>query len=181
MIDLLRIARVVGGKACQQLEQERPEAVVVDLIVVALLEEHLRSHVFRRTAEGKGQEIVCHVGSGEPEVCELDVAIGVYEDVLGLYVSVDDLVLVEVVDGEANLAEVELGLVLGHALDFLELLEEFSAGTVLQAEADPVFGFENAEQAAEEWMLVLGVSQVDHNVALILDDLKFIVLGDELL
>ncbi len=48
---------------------------------------------------------------GEAEVDELDVASVVDEDVLGLEVSVDDVHLVEVLNGENGLCYDETGLV----------------------------------------------------------------------
>lgn len=42
-----------------------------------------------------------------PEVCKLDVALGVQEDVLQLEVPVDDVVPVQEVDGEIQLSRIE--------------------------------------------------------------------------
>ena len=42
-----------------------------------------------------------------PEVCQLDVALGVQEDVLQLEVPVDDVVPVQEVDGEIQLGRIE--------------------------------------------------------------------------
>ena len=42
-----------------------------------------------------------------PEVCQLDVALGVQEDVLQLEVPMDDVVPVQEVDGEIQLSRIE--------------------------------------------------------------------------
>lgn len=57
-------------------------------------------------------------------------------------------------DGKADLCKVELALFFVHAFYALELLEEFASWAVLKAEAHPIFGFEYAEQFAEEGVCI---------------------------
>ena len=55
------------------------------------------------------------------KVSQLDKALQVYEDVLGLEVTVHDVVVVEVLQGQHNGGNVELGQVLIHPLQHLHL------------------------------------------------------------
>ena len=66
----------------------------------------------------------------QAEVCYFDVPLGVYEEVFGFEIAVDDVLLVEVLDAEEYLDEVEFGLLLRHALDVFEAVEELASGAV---------------------------------------------------
>ena len=58
------------------------------------------------------------------------MAVVVDEEVLGLEVAVDDVLLVEVHQSVEYFDEVEAGVVLAHPFDGLEVVEELSAGAV---------------------------------------------------
>jgi hypothetical protein len=65
----------------------------VDKVV---LEDHLGRHVFGTAAEGVRQLPLVHVRLGQAQVCDLDVAVLAQQDVFGLDIAVDYVVLVEV-------------------------------------------------------------------------------------
>jgi hypothetical protein len=73
-----------------------------------ILRHLLLTQVLRSAAEGVGHLLTQHLG--EAEVSELDVAILVDEDVLGLQVSVDDAAAVQVAQSQGHLGSVELSL-----------------------------------------------------------------------
>ena len=58
---------------------------------------------------------------GKAKVAQLDEALEVYEDVLGLEVAVDNVVVVQILQGQHYAADVELGQVFVHALQHLHL------------------------------------------------------------
>jgi len=60
-------------------------------------------------------------------------------DVLRFQVTVDDIILMEIVHGQDHLCAVKLGLSLCQALAFQDHIEEFPAGTVLQHEEEFFF------------------------------------------
>ena len=65
------------------------------------------------------------------EVREDDVTIAVEEDVLELNVAVDDSVLVELLEGEHDLADVDAHLVLRELLPLVEVREQLAAVHVI--------------------------------------------------
>ena len=73
---------------------------------MSLVEDDLRGDVLRSAAEGPGRLAAVELAR-EAEVCELDVARGVEQQVLWLEVAVDDAAVVEVVEGEDHAAHVE--------------------------------------------------------------------------
>ena len=65
------------------------------------------------------------------EVCEYDVSVAVEEYVLQLDVPVDDAVLVELLEGEHDLADVDAHLVLSELLPLVEMREQLAAVHVI--------------------------------------------------
>lgn len=73
---------------------------------------------------------------GEPEVDELEVALGVDEDVFRLQVAVcDALALVQELENQDNLGGVELGRRLVEAARAAEVAEDLAAGAVIELAA----------------------------------------------
>ncbi len=58
---------------------------------------------------------------GKAKVSQLYKALQVYEDILGLQIPVYDVVVVEILQGQHNGGNVELGQVLIHPLEHLDL------------------------------------------------------------
>jgi len=161
--------------ADQQLEEQYTQAVEVEAIVVACLQEHLRAHILRRTAEG-----VRALGIVEPlaqaEVAEADMALVVEEDVLRLDVAVDYPLRVNMPQCEAQLSQVEpcLGL---RELTFLpQVKEQLASRAVLQQQEKVLAVLESREELRDEGML-----QLRKNVTLVQDDRMFVELCKELL
>lgn len=76
---------------------------------MTLLSDDFWRHILGSTHDGVG--LLTSVGQllGDSEVCQLEVTIGVQEDVLWLQVSVDDVHLVEILQSEKNLSSIEFG------------------------------------------------------------------------
>lgn len=68
---------------------------------------YLWCHEFGSTTEGTGVAAVPHTFFAETVVCNLDVAIQGQENVVELQVTVNDAVLMEVLESQANLCSVE--------------------------------------------------------------------------
>jgi hypothetical protein len=96
-----------------------------------------------------------------------------------LDVSVNDIILVQVQDCQAHFQEVEPCLDFVHFAHSAKLLEQFATGAVFNPEDDPSSGLECTEQFAEEGMRFFLLGELYHDIALVLDDLVLIVLGDE--
>eukprot|EP00962_Isochrysis_galbana_P035958 scaffold12360_cov109-Isochrysis_galbana.AAC.11 len=72
-----------------------PHRPPVERLAMPRVQDHLRRQIIRRAAEGEGALSGCQP-LGEAEVDELDVALGVEQQVLGLEVAEDDTVGVQV-------------------------------------------------------------------------------------
>ena len=92
--------------------------------------DHFGGHVLGGPAERVGDFAGVEAGLAESEVSDLDVAVVVDEEVLGLEVAVDDVLLVEVHQTIEDFDEVEASVVLAHPLDGFKVVEELSAGAV---------------------------------------------------
>ena len=73
--------------ADQHLEDEDAEAPPVDRARVRRLRQDFRGQKFRRSAEGSGSVAEAHALFAEPEVSDLDVALGVEQQVVEFQVS----------------------------------------------------------------------------------------------
>lgn len=70
------------GEPVQHLEQEDAQSPDIDAVVVLVLQDHLRSHVFVRSAEGRPLGVDVH--RAPAEVAEFEVEAVVQEEVFGL-------------------------------------------------------------------------------------------------
>lgn len=95
---------VEGVDAGDHFVEEDAEGPPVDGLAVSLVQQDLRREVLRGSAEG-----VCPAFDdlGEPEIGEFQVAVGADEQVLGLEVSVDDILRVQVLEHGRHLRRVE--------------------------------------------------------------------------
>lgn len=86
----------VGGLGLDHLDGHDAEGPDVDLGAVLLLLDDLGRHPVGRTDHGGALGALLGELGAEAEVCDLDVAAGGEEDVVGLDVSVDDVLGVQV-------------------------------------------------------------------------------------
>ncbi len=140
-VDLLFIARVEGRVADKELIVESPKTIEIDHAAMsARRTEHLRGDVLRRATERVAAVMRPKVIAREAEVGELDMAIEVEENVLRLEVAIDDVLRVEVLDGQDDLYEVELSYSLRETGLFQKMEEELTAWTEIKHEVDIVLG-----------------------------------------
>lgn len=148
--------------------------VPVDRLVVALGGDDLGRKVVRGAAEGP-----CDVRHllGEAKIGDLEVAVAVEQQVLGLQVTVDDVVRVQVVQGQGDLGGVELGDGVGEALGLAQQTKQLAALDKVHDHVQVLAVLEGAPQGDEEGVLdllqhaalVVGVLDLLH-----LDDLRLL-------
>lgn len=90
-----------------------------------------------------------------PKIGELHMAILVHDDILQLQVTVDDPVLVQVLNGEQDLGRIEPGPVFGEGAKIADVLEEFSPAQVIHHKIQPVFTLEGVMKLDNEGVLDL--------------------------
>jgi hypothetical protein len=100
------------------------QSLPVNRLVVAF-----RGDDFGGQVVGRAAERPCDVGHlfGETKVGNLEVTMAVEQQVLGLQVAVDDVVRVQVVEGEGDLSGVELCDGVGEALRLAQQAEQLAA------------------------------------------------------
>mmetsp|Transcript_11936 Transcript_11936/g.24230 ORF Transcript_11936/g.24230 Transcript_11936/m.24230 type:complete len:330 (-) Transcript_11936:2835-3824(-) len=131
-------APVEGVAAGHHLVHEQAEAPPVDALCVPALEQHLGRHVLLRPAERPRREahgpppllpvlrkrVSDLKAPAQPEVRQLDVPVSLQEHVLRLQVPVNDVDVVQGLEGERDLANVELSPALLHPAHLAEEGEE---------------------------------------------------------
>lgn len=150
-----------GGQPVNHLEDEGAEAPDVDGLVVRPLQDDLRRDVLGRADEAlRALALFDHLGYAE--VSEAGVAVFVKEHVLRLEVAVEDVLGVEVLQAEQDLAGVEAGLRLGEADALAKVVVEFAALLELHGEEDVAGRGEAVVEADDE-----GVADFLHDLFLI--------------
>ncbi len=76
------------------------------------------------------------------KVCNLDVPIHIDKDVFGLYVTVDNVFIVQVLKSEQNLAHVELCKFFGEFVALQQVTKKFTACTDIHYEEKLLVGLE---------------------------------------
>lgn len=148
--------------------------VPVNRLVVALGCDYLWREVVWRAAQGP-----CDVGHllGEAEVGDLEVAVAVEQQVLGLQVTVDDVVRVQVVERERDFGRVELCDRIGKALALAQQAKQLAALDKVHDHVQILRVLKGAPERDEERVLdllqhaalVVGVLDLLH-----LDDLRLL-------
>jgi hypothetical protein len=131
----LGVPALEGGLASDELVAEHSHAPDVDLLVVVLAENDIRGDVVQGAAESLA--VLFGGVDGPPEVGELESAVAA-QDVLGLYVSVQHALAVQVEQGLDHLPQVEGRLGLGEALLGPQLPEDVAPVRQLQHHVDAV-------------------------------------------
>lgn len=132
---LLLFLVIKGRLSDEELVQEYTDGPEVDARVVLAALDHLRCEVVERTAESATTSR--RTGNDGPaKVRKFDVTVLGEEDVLGLEVPVDDVLLVTVDEGLCDLSDVAGSLGLREAALLLETAKEFSFGGVLHEDVD---------------------------------------------
>ena len=155
-----------GGTANEELVQENTEGPNVDHLVVLPSLDHFGGEVVQSTTQsvapgGGGVD-------GPAKVGDLDLALGADEQILGLDVAVDDVLLVAVGQGLAEVGDVPGRSALGEPTAVGQLLVQLTAGTVLEDEVDALGIVEVTEHAEDVAVAEVGLD-LDLAAELVLD------------
>ena len=151
LVHLLRLLGVEGTPTATHLEDqdaERPK--IHHLGVAVLVQEDLGGQVLGRAAEGVGRVVLGQVRLGETEVAEGDMAVGIQQDILRFEISIDDVVLMQVLQRQDQLGDVEFGPMLVEVTVLLEVPEELPTRHEVRNEVEVGGGLEGELQAHDE-------------------------------
>lgn len=127
----VRILQTLGLErwlANEQRVHDATDRPNVDLVAVALLVQNLRRDVVRRSAQRLlAFPFVLNFG-GQPKVTDLDVQLVVQEQIAQLQISVDDVLIVQILDSRQHLVDVVPALVIGDDLTALVQLHHRLSG-----------------------------------------------------
>lgn len=139
----------------QQLIDEYAQRPPIRTLPVSLLGPHddLGSQVLGRAAEGEGAVVGQFLS--EAKVGDLHVSLAVDQQVLGLQVAVDDILLVHVADGQQDLADVEHGHVVAKTAVLAQPVEELAARAELEDHVDEGVVLEGSLEGVDEGVVEL--------------------------
>mmetsp|Transcript_77581 Transcript_77581/g.240356 ORF Transcript_77581/g.240356 Transcript_77581/m.240356 type:complete len:268 (+) Transcript_77581:2-805(+) len=150
LVDAEGVLVVEGRVARQHLEDEDAQGPPVHGAAVALGLDDLRRQVLGCAAESPGAVLDL---LGEAEVRDLHVALAVDEQILGLQVAVDDVLGVQVGEGQDDLPCVELGVRVGQPALPAEVGEQLAPVHKLQEQEEALVVLETREQVNHEGVL----------------------------
>lgn len=176
--DFILVVTAEGRLTQEHLVDEDTKGPPVDCPSVSLLEQDLWCHELGRSTEGASGVAIPHVLLAQTVVGDLDVTVQSEEDIVKLQVSVDDALLVEVLQSEQNLSSVELGSFRRELL-FLDVQHQVTTADVLHDKVNACLGLEARMQTEEEGMALAGCCEED--AFLRLCALHLVVLDDEFL
>mmetsp|Transcript_58483 Transcript_58483/g.163922 ORF Transcript_58483/g.163922 Transcript_58483/m.163922 type:complete len:330 (+) Transcript_58483:68-1057(+) len=148
--ELLAIAGVEGRQAREHLVGEGADRVPIDGSSVPLPVHDLGRQVLGRAAHGLRRDVVLDPFLAQPEICDLDVAIGVEEQVLRLQIAVDDAQAVQVCDGRGHLRRVEDRSALAEPACAAQVVEQLAPGAELHDHVELRRGLEGVVKRHDE-------------------------------
>ena len=95
-----------------------------------ILAEHFGSHILWTAAVCSCQFVSLESFLAEPEISYFQVAVHVNHNVLWFYVSVNDVLFVEVLDSQKNLDKAVTSLIFCHSLYLSQVEEELTSWTI---------------------------------------------------
>lgn len=152
-VHFVAVLIIVRRKSLKHFVQKSAQSPPVDLLAVATRKEDLGSKILGRTTEGEGDVVVGHSLFDEAKVCEMDMAEDVEHKVLWFEITIDDAVLVEVLDRQEHLGSVEAGLIFVKLIDVGHVVEELSTSEVVHHKVQFVSGLEAVSKTDDERMV----------------------------
>ena len=129
LTDFVSVATGERPTPQHQFVGNNAEGKVVDRIGVIFSVENLWSHVARCPA--CVSSVIFTPGPGNTEIRDSDISMFVHDDVFGFYVSVDNLVLVDVLEAEDEAADKKLGQGLAEVFTCAEVVPQFAPREVV--------------------------------------------------
>lgn len=139
--------------------------------VVAFFQQHLRCHIFWTSTERVGKLIFIHVRLSQPEITYAHMTVDIKQNIFWLYVSINDVSIMEILDSKTNFSEIETCLILSHPFNPSDMIEKLSPCTVLHNKPQIMLVFECVFQLEDE-----RVRDDRHNISLILN-YYFLLIG----
>ena len=131
--DLKVIVRIKRRPSAEELDNQNTERPPVGAHVVPAAKDDLGREVFGRAAQ-RPRALAAIDNLGEAKVDHLDVALGIEKKVLGLEVSVDDVVFMQVLERDGDARRVEARALLREWALLVEIIEELAAEDELEEE-----------------------------------------------
>ena len=153
-LGVTRLARVEWRESNNHFVGQDAEGPPVDGVRVADLLQDFRSEILRSTAEGV-RLLVLSQNLGEAEIGKQKIAILVQQNILRLEIPINNLLLVEVAEGQGDAQTVELGSLLRELSRLSKMHKQLAASDKLHDEEDLEVGLEDELHAHEERMVGL--------------------------
>lgn len=141
-------------------------------LAVTLVEEHLGSDVLGSAAQGVGTAAGLN-DLGETEIGQLAVTVLAQEKILGLQITMDNVLAVDVLEGKRDLEGVKLGLLVGELAVLAEMGEKLATGDDLHHDEHVVVILERGNHRDDE-----GAIELVHEGALGVDMVNLLELDD---
>mmetsp|Transcript_49305 Transcript_49305/g.106798 ORF Transcript_49305/g.106798 Transcript_49305/m.106798 type:complete len:314 (+) Transcript_49305:702-1643(+) len=161
--DLDRRIAVKGRVSGQNLKEKDAESPPVDGTPVAAAADHLGRQVVHRATDG-ARELVGREALAHAHVHQLEVALRVSDEVLGLEVSVGDAQRVQVSERVRDARAVKRGGVLAHAPDAAQQRRQLAAFDELESDKEVERALVESERAHDK-----GVIRCQQRLALPVD------------
>jgi len=143
---------------------------------MSIFQDHLRRHVFWTTTEWVGTIIDCrNVGFGQTKIGDISVTINVNHDVLWLEVSVNNIMIVNLLQPEKNFGNVKSCCFLIHFSKSFDQIKQLSTFIILHNKYNILLGL----KCIIEFSNVKLISQLDHDISLVHDDFLFLVFDNK--
>ena len=107
----------------------------VDRLAVTLVQKHLRSNVLGRTTKRVG---TVFDSLGETEIRKFEETVLREQDVLGLQITVDDVLVVQIGKDNRDLTGIEFRVVVFEASSLTKMRKELTANNVFQKKVEVV-------------------------------------------
>jgi len=147
----------------------------VDRLAVTLVEQHLGGDILGSAAKRVGTATGLD-DLGETKIGQLAVSVVAQEKILGLQIAVNDVLVVDVLEGEGDLEGVELGLLIGELAVLTKMSEQLTTGHDLHNNKDVMVILEGGNHGHDE-----GGVQLVHERALGVDMIDLLELDDLML
>lgn len=155
IVQLFDVLGVVRRETNQELIEDSADLVDVGRLANTFAVQHFWRQISRAAAEGLRELLLPDVFLGESEVCQTAVAVGVNQYVLWFEISVDDIQGVDVLDGQNDLGNEELGLVLLEDLSLVQMVGQVAARAVVENHVEVVRRLEAVVHLDHERMVRL--------------------------
>lgn len=174
-LQIVAISGVEGREADDHLVGQDTKSPPVNGEGVALLVEDLGGKILWGAAEGEGLGVIVE-DLGQTEIGQTDIAVFIHKNVLGFKISIDNVLFMQMSDGNSDLCGIETGSILCETGGCPQMHEQFTASHESHNEENLRLCLEDVMHANQEGMI--GLHQ---NLFLELRGLHLIVVENDVL